>query len=369
METDDPILMKYLILSLVMILFDTCEQSTNLESNWDIWETETLKHYQLGFQNIIVLNNKLALLFGDEDTPENSKKMSEKQNHYFTGFAVIYKTNDGGKTWEKQSFEKGGFIEICKSGNTLYATKVVNHGRFAKKTSILYRSIDQGQTWEAINEFIGQAVFLALDENANGYIGGLKADSNQRNAGVYEIVNGQMQEQTDKISYPAHWKAEAKEILYLKSSEIKGKVKNLLCVFDTQKKDLSKYELPEGVDGYFADKHEKEYWVIGRKNEQCCIYRKTETGNFELVHCFNSNERIFPESIKVFGTEIIAVIGTRKSAWTESTTYFSSDFGKSWHEEKLPKPQYLAPFDFIQTERGIFGMAYSGNGTVQVRKK
>ena len=48
--------------------------------------------------------------------------------------------------------------------------------------------------------------------------------------------------------------------------------------------------------------------------------------------------------------------------------YKTKDGGKTWHEEKLPKPQYFNPVDFIQTEKGIFGMAYSGSGRVQVRK-
>jgi len=98
--------MKYLILILVMILFDNCEQSTNAESKWKIWETETLKHNQLGFDDIVVLSPKGALLFGDEDTPENFQQMQEQKNLYLTRFAVIYKTKDGGKTWHEEKLPK-----------------------------------------------------------------------------------------------------------------------------------------------------------------------------------------------------------------------------------------------------------------------
>jgi len=365
--------MKYLILSLVMTLFSTCKQNTNPESNWQIWETETLKHYQLSFDDIIVLSPKEALLFGEEDTRENRQLMREQQNLYHTGFAVIYNTKDGGKTWEKETFEKGGFWHTCQSGNTIYATKMVNNGRLAEKTSILYRSTDKGETWEAINEFIGGVAFLALDEQANGYIGGVKADSSKRSRAysydVFEIENGQLREQEEKISYPATWNPESKEILFLKQIVPNAEENNLFCAFDTKAQALKEYKLPEGVDGYFAEKYGNEYWIIGRKDEQCCIYKMLKSGDYELVRCFSSNEeRIFPEGLKVYGDEIVAIIGTRKSGWTESTTYFSSDGGKTWHEEKLPKPQYFNPVDFIQTEKGIFGMAYSGSGRVQVRK-
>lgn len=364
--------MKYLILSLVMILFEACEQKTNSESKWQIWETETLKHYQLSFDEIIVLNPKEALLFGEEDTRENRQLMREQQNLSHTGFAVVYKTKDGGKTWQKKTFEKGGFWHTCQSGNTIYATKVVNNGRLAEQTSILYRSTDKGETWEVINEFVGGVAFLALDEQATGYIGGVKADSSKHSRAysydVFEIENGQLKEQEDKISYPATWNPESKEILFLKQTDPKAKKSTLFCAFETKAKVLAEYKLPEGVNGYFAEKHGNEYWIIGRKDEQCCIYKMSKAGNFEFVHCFSSNgERIFPESLKVYGDQIVAIIGTRKSGWTENTTYFSSDGGKTWHEEKLPKPQYFNPVDFIQTKEGIFGMAYSGSGMVQVR--
>lgn len=359
--------MKYLILSLVMTLFSTCKQNTNPESKWLIWETETLKHNQLSFDDIIVLSPKEALLFGDEDTPENFQKMQKEQNLYYTGFAVIYKTIDGGKTWEKKTFDKGGFVETCKIDTIIYAIKMVNKGRLAEMASILYRSTDKGENWEKVNEFIGQAVFLALDENINGYIGGLKSDSSQRNAGVYEIVNGQIEGQTDKIKYPATWQPESKEILYMKQSE-SSDINDLFCVFDTENKRLKEYELPKGIHGYFADKSEGKYWIIGSENDKCYLYKKAPKTDFELVYQFELNENTFPKGLKVFGKEIAAVIGMVKSSWTESTTFFSSDGGKTWHEEKLPKPQYLNPVDFIKTENGIFGMGYSGSGRVQVRK-
>ena len=359
--------MKYLILSLVMTLFSTCKQNTNPESKWQVWETETLKHNQLSFDEIIVLSPKEALLFGDEDTPENFQKMQEQQNLYLTRFAVIYNSKDGGKTWQKETFEKGGFWHTCQAGDTLYATKVVNNGRLAEKTSILYRSTDKGETWEVINEFIGEAVFLALDEQANGYIGGLKEDSTQRNPQVYEIESGQLKEQEERISYPAKWKPETKEILYTKQSE-SSDINDLFCVFDTETKQLKEYELPKGVHGYFADKSEGQYWVIGNKDDKCYLYKKAPNTDFELVYKFELNENTFPKGLKIFGKEMVAVIGIVKSSWTENSTFFSSDGGKTWHEEKLPKPQYFNPVDFIQTEEGIFGMAYSGSGRVQVRK-
>lgn len=360
--------MKYLILNILILFFSNCNRTTSPQSHWQIMEAKTLKNYQLSFDDIIILSPESALLFGDEDTRENRELMREQQNLYQTGFAVIYKTEDGGKTWQKESFEKGGFWHTCQSGNVIYATKVVNHGRLAKMTSILYRSTDKGEPWEKVNEFIGEAVFLALDENANGYIGGLKADSNQRNAGVYEIVNGQIKEETDKIIYPAKWNFETKEILYTKQSE-SSDILDLFYVFDTKTKKLKEYKLPKGFDGYFTEQHGNEYWIIGRKDEECCIYKMSKAKGFELVHCFSSNgKRIFPEGLKVFGNEIVAIIGTRESGWTESTTYFSSDGGKVWQEEKLPKPQYLNPVGFIQTEKGIYGMGYSGSGSVQIRK-
>ena len=355
------------------MFFNTCNRKTNPESKWQIWETKTLQHYLLSFSDIVILSPKTALLFGDEDTRENRQLMREQQNLYHTGFAVIYKTRDGGKTWKKDTFEKGGFWHTCQSGNTIFATKIVNNGRFAEQTSILYRSTDKGETWEVINEFIGGVAFLALDEQANGYIGGIKADSSKRRRlysyDVFEIENGQMKEREDKISYPATWEPESKEILFLKRTEPKAKENNLFCVFDTKTKSLKEYNLPEGVDGYFAEKHEYEYWVLGRKDEQCCIYKMSKSGNFEIVHRFFSNgEKIFPGGLKVFGNEIVATIDIQKSIWIESTTYFSSDGGKTWHEEKLPKPYYFQPVDFIQTKEGIFGMAYAGSGRVQVRK-
>jgi len=363
--------MKYLTLSLAMILFDTCEQSTNLKSHWDIWETETLKHYQLSFDEIVILNPNEALLFGEEDTRENRQLMREQQNLYHTGFAVIYKTKDGGKTWHKETFEKGGFWHTCQSGSTLYATKVVNHGRLAEKTSILYRSTDKGKTWEVINEFIGGVSFLALDEQANGYIGGVKIDSIKHSRAysydVYEVKKGQLKEQTDKISYPATWKPESKEILYTKQSE-SSKIKSLFCIFDTESKTLTEHELPEGVNGYFAHRSENNYWIIGEKNDKCYLYKKGLNSEFEFVYQFDLNENTFPKSLKIFGKEMVVIIGMRKGTSTENTTFFSSDLGKTWHEEQLPKPQYLDPVDFIQTEEGIFGMAYSGSGRVQVRK-
>lgn len=364
--------MKYFILIVVMILFNNSEQSTNAESKWQIWETETLKHYQLSFDDIIVLSPKEALLFGEEDTRENRQLMREQQNLSHTGFAVIYKTKDGGKTWQKETFEKGGFWHTCQSGKTLYATKMVNNGRLAEQTSILYRSTDRGETWEVINEFIGGVAFLALDEQANGYIGGIKTDSSKHSRAysydVFKIEKGKVKEQEDKISYPAKWNSESKEILFLKQKEPKAKERTLFCAFDLKTKSLTEYDLPKGVNGYFADKHSNDYWIIGRKDEKCCIYKKPRKGDFELVKCFSSSERIFPESINVFGNNIVAVIGTRKSGWTESSTYFSLDGGKTWQEEKLPKPQYFNPVGFIQTEKGIFGMGYSGSGNVQVRK-
>jgi len=358
--------MKYINLIICIMLFYNCNQSNN--SNWEIIETEFLKHYQLSFDDIIILNSKEALLFGSEDTRENRQRMKEKQNLYHTGFAVIYKTKDGGKSWQKKAFNKGGFWHTCRSGNTLFATKTVNNGRLAEMTSVLYCSIDKGETWKKINEFIGQAAFIALDENINGYIGGLKSNKHQRNVGVYRIDKGEIKEQTNQIIYPAKWCAESNEILYFNQRS--------LCVFETNSAQLNEYRLPVGFDGYFAERYEDEFWVIGREDEQCCIYKVSEIGRFEKVYCFSSNEvRIFPKELKVFGSEIVAVIGARKSASVDITTFFSSDSGKSWQEENLLISRYLNPVDFILTNNNnnnnnnrIFGMGYSGAGRIQVRR-
>lgn len=351
-----------------MTLINSCKQPINSESSWRVLESETLQHNQLGFDDIIILNSKQILLFGDEDTDENFQKMQAQKNIYLTKFAVIYKTQNGGKTWEKKTFEKGGFWHTSHIGNTIYATKVVNNGRLAELSSILYRSTDNGDNWEKVNEFIGQAVIIMLNEQTDGYIAGLKADSSQRNPAVYEIENGQIKKQVKELSHPATWKHESNEILFMKQSH-SSNIKDLFCVFDTELKKLKEYRLPEGLNGYYADKSENKYWVIGGNGNQCYLYVKDKDFDFKCVQQFNVNGEVFPKCLKVFGNRIVVVIGKVTGAGTVNATFFSSDGGSTWIEEKLLKPQYLNPVDFINTEQGIFGIGFSGSGRVQVIEK
>jgi len=80
--------------------------------------------------------------------------IDENTGWYINGFGKIFNTKDGGKTWEKQLEQKGTFfrcIAFVDSLNGFVGTVGTDYFPNVTDTIPLYKTIDGGKTWSAVN--------------------------------------------------------------------------------------------------------------------------------------------------------------------------------------------------------------------------
>lgn len=124
-----------------------------------------------------------------------------KPNQVLAAFATggLYRTEDDGQTWEslwddQESFGIGDFA-VSKDGNTIYlGTGEANNQRTSYSGTGMYKSVDAGKTWQFIglpeSHHIGRVVIDPKDENTVwvAVTGHLYSANPER--GVYKTTDG-----------------------------------------------------------------------------------------------------------------------------------------------------------------------------------
>lgn len=340
----------------------------NSSNKWELIQSKNLDGFNLGFSQLIIINDKEAILFGENDTEESFKQMQVDSSFFLNSNLHIFKTYDNGLTWRKMDFEKGGAWSVCRNGSVIYAATTFKGKKFSKEESILYKSIDNGETWKKVNNYWGSLKILGLDNFENGVVCGIKTDSNDKYGHVYQLQSGKIVKRLDRINHLHNFKFFESEIAYFEQSENENRpyFHDLFCTYNIKTGILKQTILPQNFESFFCYKSEKDYWIVGKVDDKVKIYKQNESLKFELVTTIDLKIYCFPEYIYVYKNKIIVIIGVRKSFYTVSRLFYSNDFGNSWNEEILPKPSHFSPFDFTNKGETIIGMGYSGNGNLQI---
>lgn len=116
----------------------------------------------------------------------------------------VYKSMDGGETWEKVLFvdDKSGAVELSMDMNfpdVLYAA-IWEHQRLPWKVisggpgSGLYKSVDAGKTWEKLESGLpkemGKMAIAVSRANSNKVYALIESDSDKRQGGLFVSENG-----------------------------------------------------------------------------------------------------------------------------------------------------------------------------------
>jgi hypothetical protein len=338
----------------------------NMNTKWLHFKAHGILESDMGFNQMLVINDSIALLFGEEQTDENFKRMQQQQNLYRTEYAIICRTTNGGKSWIKRTLDKGGFWRISFDGEVLFASKSKNNGRLKPRSSVIYRSDDLGDSWEEVKEVFGDITFLKLDKHMNGIVAGIKDNKEDKIGNIVELREGKVFRKIERIKGVHNSVFHDGLFAILQQSE-ESSFYDRLSFYNLVEDSLATEKLPDGFSGEFVAACEENYWILGKKNNQICIYKRDSSGQYTLVSFFQKDENIFPKGIKVCGTKLIVVVGHVKGIWTENEILSSYDGGESWKSEALQKPQYFDPFDFKCSHHEIIGLAYSGSGTIQKR--
>src|ERR1035437_10146119 len=97
---------------------------------------------------MLFVDNKTGFLFGSQDTEDLFKK-----NEFWNTKALIYKTLDGGLTWQVRDFGVGKFKYACNINDTIFALKTTilrEPSTLNIDSTYIYKSTDKGQTWSMI---------------------------------------------------------------------------------------------------------------------------------------------------------------------------------------------------------------------------
>ncbi|WP_447640674.1 MULTISPECIES: hypothetical protein [Chitinophagaceae] len=321
------------------------------------------------FEEMIELNNCLLLsqsqcfLFGDKTTDVEWIDM----NATSLQTAVVYSTENKGKTWNKTELGQGYINNSLLYNDEIYISKICTNKHQILDSTIVYQLNKKTRDWRlcfSLGKYIGDLLYMsdsyglitAKKEN-QGYV---LYESYDKGKNWREVISKYT------IYRPIF---DNNHVWYLSSSGPRS-IHNAIMRYDIgRKNDIMIEYLPEGFDGYFLYEYKDVLYVVGCQNGAIKLYKHNLNGQFELIYQLNSNEeRIFPKELHIFGNEIFLYYGKRKSGYIEYCLIKSNDLGKTWESQFLKNPLHLDPIGFYDdnVNHKINSWIYSGGNRIQI---
>lgn len=329
---------KYSLPVFTCFILTFCSWSSNRGAdNWFI--NQQYNFAKIAFTrsdcDIYLLNDTIGFLWGSETN--DSEQLSE-----------IYRSEDGGKTFDKQSFGRGYINGLHKSfnGKYLYLQMRANSSLAHRTSHKILRSQDMGITWDSISTVDGHTIIEPRFMNDSiGFIFTDDTDEIQTNRGgelkstqLFYITKdgGYTWEKTDvNIDGTTSQIIASDDYLmgtYLEDESLLWKMN----IHTFQKEDI-KLAAPEhlGIYGnietdYLTGKH---YVILSPKEDY---------GDEYYLYCIETKKMLeLPGNsyhVSIYG-DFIGILGSLTNNQYETRYYYTHDMGENWNTEiPLEKP-------------------------------
>jgi len=350
--------MKYFFVFLfVLILFASgCDSAAQI----DIVSSNSFKKSNLRFNSLLMMDSNNGFIIGSSDSVTSNPDVNSDTFAFVKREALLYKTGDGGKTWEEKRFGEGSLRNISKMEMKLVVIKVSEESL----NSYIYSSDDFGDSWNEIGTFPGIASSILFSGNRLYLIG----KSQDQIFKLFVSTDFAKSWRPLNVPLPIYNVIACDSKLYYTSSTSKDNIiKNLIVKFDVKVDSFMIYNLPQDYDCSSLINDNGVIRLLGVEKKQITNYAINGNGKITKEYTYDGEENLFPKGYFINGDEEFIVVGKRQNEFVTYKILKSTVKGTKWQSIYFLKNNYIEPFSFIYNDANLTqAWFYSGEGTFQV---
>lgn len=348
---------NYLFLFIVLLISKSCIREE--ESCWITYNSKITGLLSDGekFHGLVMNDNQDFFLFGERNALDGG--LINKR-------AIVYKSQNFGKTWNEIINIKGVFNKAFSFKNDLYAIREIFTAQSFKDTELFLTKINTlNNHFENIYQFSTDAFVreLSFDNNKGNII--------VRNSGLsndyylYRILKNSKKHDSLFINKPIVKAISHKEKVYLLSYKNNQRYEWLYTI--NKNNQIDSLDLKFSTNEFTIDKS-GSILLLG-KNNNFLELRKKEDGKIKTVNIVSQKKEETPKKLYKYD-EFIAILTCvidRQAlggfGGSKYNLYISFDGGETFKKEKLLVSNFADPIGFYKDEKIV---VYSGAGRISV---
>jgi hypothetical protein len=352
------------ILSLIASFFMFSVSCQNKKSNLGLWyliETDGLPTKNYSFDDMVFVSDNLGFITGA--LQDGNDPIFETQK------AIIYRTDDAGKTWQEKIFKNGCINRILSKNGKLYFLKNVHtsyKGASYITASEVFASSDLGLNWNLAfkyNGFIRD--FFVVDDDR--MIINVRQTTSPLNSSwqFKEISNGFKVEKILGEFNTSQIVLGQNRLAFNTYNRVLKRAELYYYDFNSSKfSSISDFDFKE-LENLTIDENDNIWFTIIDSSETTMSIYKISSNNLpKLVATTNLENKEYPDDIKVNGGNIFILMGNMHNLYVSYHYLISSDMGKTFKREDLIEPLLTKPLTNFKNKL----ILYAGPGKLQIRK-
>lgn len=280
--------------------------------------------------------------------------------------SVIFKTEDGGASWERTDLSKGEVQQIEYADGVLFAVvRVHSEGSFRNLHSELWASYDSGKIWQKIcttSQPIS-IIKLLFKDTKTGVAIFDEEHEGKSNWFFAKTVNGGRTWNKSKVNSEAlptgFMSLLANGFAYLSNN----------AVYYSELPDIKPKMIFRKEGNYFpkiATDRQMNLWLIEKLDNRLELLKVDREFKVKNISVGKNVTAANPFTLHVDGDSISLILyGGHSILGVDHVFYHTNDGGASWRKEKIPFSLIASPSAFYGQDNVWLG---GGVGSVQVRK-
>ncbi|MCC6290051.1 MAG: hypothetical protein IT249_19395 [Chitinophagaceae bacterium] len=315
----------------------------------------------LRLNSLLLFAKDAAFIAGSSDSVFSNRDIKSDTFAFVHRTAVVYRTLDKGKTWEKKELGEGSIQKVLQVNNRFFITKISDevHRQF------LYSSSDSGQNWRMEKTFpegINNIFFI------NGTFIVTSLEFGEMKTNLYTSNDGG---NTWKNLSPSFNIFDVvinnNNIFFLSSDEAKGK-KNILIQYELTNQKENIIRLPNNFNCSFLTGYDNHIVLTGLNNDEIIKY-SFEEGEIKFKYSIPKENTSFLQGFYSDAKQDWYVLAERKRSEVVNQLLTISNDGKIIEHINFQYDKYIKPYSFIYSGGKTIGMFYSGSGKFQLIEK
>lgn len=330
--------------------------------DFDIIDSKGLDTGNLSLKTILFCNEDTGFIAGSLDKVTQNADQSSNQFAFVDRLALMYRTTDEGRTWEKKEFGRGYFTKIIEIEDVIFAFKKSDD----YSHDFIYSSRDLGATWNEVFSFPAGTYDLLSTAD---YLCAVAADSAGKETYLFFSGDGggswSEAYRLDSSPFASPIKYGDK-ILFLINSGQGDYFPNGLVVYDPRSNMNELTMLPSGFSCYFLTNYNGEIELTGLKDGHISVYSFRGKGLISYEYSCRNSGHLFPQGYYCNNGKAWFIAGKRSESDVSNVILKTEDRGKGWKVIRFEKEKYIKPFCFLENKGRVKAWFYSGSGMFQM---